>query len=477
MIKNIIGYFFAKGLPGVINLFSLSLYTRLLSPENFGFYSVIISSVGLLSTFSFSWLNICISRFYHEAKGKDIVNFVRVINSLYLLISLLVISLCSFLYLTGIYEELYFLFFFCSITILQSYNAIVLEFYRSGFEVKKYGAISFLRSISTVVLFISIVFIDGEGKYALLFSVVGSYLICMIFTTRKLLCYGITSIRFLRIKKYISYGFPFAISALVSYVVSSSDRLLLMRYSGAEDVGLYSASYDLGFNSLNMFFLIIGLATYPRIVNIFESKGKELAKVELDKTLNVIIGIAFPIVIAFYLSLNSISDLMLGHEYIDVALKVLPIICLSSIFYALSNYCFYVVFHIYKKTYIITIISLFCAILNLVINVAFIPSYGYIAAAYSTLVSYFVVLVASIFISHLYIKIEIFSLNNLILIFSLVTSYFISSFLYSTLQYGLDIVVYSAIFFACYFIQVVLFNAFDFRVFFFEKCKLLIGES
>lgn len=46
--------------------------------------------------------------------------------------------------------------------------------------------------------------------------------------------------------------------------------------------------------------------------------------------------------------------------------------------------------HYYKKTPYITVNTIIAAASNIVLNFIFIPRYGYIAAAYTTLASYFI---------------------------------------------------------------------------------------
>ena len=58
----------------------------------------------------------------------------------------------------------------------------------------------------------------------------------------------------------------------------------------------------------------------------------------------------------------------------------------------------------YEKTKMVALISIITALCNVILNYLFIPKFGYIAAAYTTLISYFISTVMHYFISDRIIK-------------------------------------------------------------------------
>src|SRR5690606_19219366 len=55
LIRNSLAYVLARGLPGLVNLAALALYSRLLSPEAYGRYVLVIAGVMLVGTIAFQW--------------------------------------------------------------------------------------------------------------------------------------------------------------------------------------------------------------------------------------------------------------------------------------------------------------------------------------------------------------------------------------------------------------------------------------
>src|SRR5690606_9414278 len=56
-------YLLARGVPGLISLSAIAIYTRLLTPEDYGHYALVIAGVGLANKFLYEWLRLGLLRF------------------------------------------------------------------------------------------------------------------------------------------------------------------------------------------------------------------------------------------------------------------------------------------------------------------------------------------------------------------------------------------------------------------------------
>ena len=73
-------------------------------------------------------------------------------------------------------------------------------------------------------------------------------------------------------------------------------------------------------------------------------------------------------------------------------IKLIPIIIVANfLFFAYNIYSN--LEHYYKKSNQITALTILAAVLNLVLNYIFIPKFGYVAAAFTTAISYFVIFI------------------------------------------------------------------------------------
>ena len=84
---------------------------------------------------------------------------------------------------------------------------------------------------------------------------------------------------------YIAIGlaqaFPLVIGNLAAWILSVSDRYILEIFQGSEEVGIYSASYNISERSIMLITALFMLASGPISIHIWEKESKE--KLELVK--------------------------------------------------------------------------------------------------------------------------------------------------------------------------------------------------
>jgi O-antigen/teichoic acid export membrane protein len=146
-----------------------------------------------------------------------------------------------------------------------------------------------------------------------------------------------------------------------------------------------------------------------------------------------------------YIFLSAIILILFSKEIVMIladesyyrALDLVPIIILSYIFVFLytlfGNYSFY-----RKKTGLISIATLLAGLINIGLNYWLIPEFGYIAAAYTTLVSYILLFLFHYFNAKFIVGGTVIKLNKILMDFSVVLFFaflylllfnFISSFI------------------------------------------------
>lgn len=189
------------------------------------------------------------------------------------------------------------------------------------------------------------------------------------------------------IKKYWIYALKFNIPLLPHYlsmvVLSSSDRIMISRMVGNAEAGIYSLAY-----SVSLVMTMFNQALLQTLEPWIYRKLKEGKSIDIA-------SVAYP-VFAFIASINvllmlfapEIISIFAPESYRD-AIWCIPAVSLSCYFMFL--YTFFATFEFYyEKTNYIAMASIGGAILNIVLNYVCILLFGYIAAAYTTLVCYII---------------------------------------------------------------------------------------
>ena len=78
MASHALIYLLAFALPGVFGFFSFSIYTRILSPEEYALYSVGASVSFLISNVAYGWIRFSVGRYQADSPATNFLPFVLV---------------------------------------------------------------------------------------------------------------------------------------------------------------------------------------------------------------------------------------------------------------------------------------------------------------------------------------------------------------------------------------------------------------
>ena len=186
----------------------------------------------------------------------------------------------------------------------------------------------------------------------------------------------------------LKIGLPMIPHALALILLAQMDRIMIKGICGDGDAGLYIFGYS--FATLLMIFTnAIGQAYLPWFnETLFDGERDRIRQIQKKLVLlGCFLSFGFIAVSPEALMILSISN----NSYWIAKYVVPPIVLGTLAQYFYTNYVNVEIFC--KKTSIIAMGSCLAALINYILNYAFIPKYGYIAAAYTTLASYLVLMV------------------------------------------------------------------------------------
>ena len=327
--------------------------------------------------------------FNSSSKEKFIPEF----HGLYIIINIIVVIITLVLFFTGVFEIeselliIFFLYLFILSIFNTSRDQSLLELKRI-----KYLRFKLIESVSRFLLPI---------LFYVLFKSIESYFfgILMGLLIGTLISYK--SIRFnlnldiIRLKKYWVFASPIALTALFSWSISLSDRFFIEYFFGESKLGVYGILYQVAFLPLILGNLFNNYAN-PIIFKI-HSEDKYIAfeklfyyiKISAILLLVLLVSLILIPKETFYLLINSE---ILAQQKNYISLIFLLIACVFSI---LQNiFSFYLVLN--EKLILHSYFFLIACIVNFSLNFL-IKSHGMIAAAFSTLISYFLLFILIFF--------------------------------------------------------------------------------
>ncbi len=181
----------------------------------------------------------------------------------------------------------------------------------------------------------------------------------------------------------LGYNIPLIPHFLSQTVLNQSDRIMIKSLVGSEAAGIYSLAYSISM-IMSMVNTSIQNSFNPWIFKQIKAKKySEIAQISY-----VVLGIVAFMNFALICIAPEVIAIFAPASYHE-AVYVIPPVAMGC--YFLFMYCLFSNFELYQaKTVYMTIASVFGAGLNLVLNYFFIQRYGYLAAAYTTLICYIV---------------------------------------------------------------------------------------
>ena len=186
-------------------------------------------------------------------------------------------------------------------------------------------------------------------------------------------------------REYWSYSLKFNIPLIPHYlsgiVLGQADRVMIKKYIGASEAGIYSFTYNISL-VINIITTSINNAIIPYTYEKLKNRDyKNLKKISVFLVL-MIGGMC----LAFSAIAPELLKLFATEEYYD-AVYLVPVISLSSYFTFLYSLFGNVEFF-FEANKFITMASITGAIVNVILNYVLMPIFGYYAAGYTTLFCY-----------------------------------------------------------------------------------------
>jgi len=386
----------------------IPLYTAYLSVSEFGQWGLIDATIIILVEVLPFGLTNAILFIYNSKDDFDkresgfstIISFQIIFNTLFLILFEITIKLSFW---ESVVSEEFFSLLRPSVWIItiRVINSLFQTKLRADERSVAYTIINVVKLF--FLLCFAIIFITSLklGVLGILYAYLISELIAFIIMIPIML----PQMRFTFNKDILSFSFrfglPFVFSSIGIMILNLSDRYILKLLTNNETIGLYDLGYRFA-GILNMFLIIpFGYTFLPIAYKIYGQKDDKRYYSKLMTYLTFVLvwaGLALSL-----FSKEIIENFTFNSGYYSASI-VVPVIILSYIFSGMRNVALLGML-LTKNTKYIAYITLFVATLNVIFNFIFIPLWGMMVAAYSTLVAFIVYYFLSVKLSDRFYKI------------------------------------------------------------------------
>lgn len=393
--KDFLEYIPSTAVPIIVSLISVPLFTKYLSPEEWGDYILILNGSELLTTVCIAWLSASIIRFYEEKinehKEEELISTTLVYGLIILLvISSLIISI-TFFFGNNISQSYGFSLVLIGLWLFLVYsiNNLFGSLFKAQRKARKYSALVSWQNMSKLVFGLLFVGLLNNGVKGLLIgTAIGFTSGVAFFGIRIITHLNLKMISYSLIKKLFLYGFPIVAGDVAFWFLRLSDRYILRLFRSAYEVGIYSVSYDLSDRSLGALISLLAISSWPLVVQTWERKGKAKTSEFLTQLMRFYLLLCVPATIAISILRKPIMEIMADQQYF-IGNSIIPLVVFSVFLFGFQRW-FQLILALFKKTYLIMLSVVCGAILSIILNLVFVPKYGYIASAIINIFGYLI---------------------------------------------------------------------------------------
>lgn len=396
--RGVVGYLPVNVVQGVVGLLTIVVFTRLLSPRQYGDYALAFSLMSLVQTAMFVWLEAAMARFHAaEAKAGRLADHLASIYRAYALMALgFPVAAGATLWLWPMNGDLKVAVGAGLAAILtRSLAKLTQERRRAAGEVAGAAIIDMVQNAGGFLIGAGLI-VAGLGAAAPMAGFGAAAAVCLIWALPgelKPLREGRFEIS--RLKAYAAYGIPVSLSLMLSLVLATTDRFLLAAYLNETSVGVYHAGYSLANRTLDVIFIWLGMAGGPAAVAALERGGLDALRATAREQATLMVALTLPAAVGLALVARPLAQVMIGEGLRDGAAQVTPWIAASAFFAGVTTYYFHTAFTLGRRTSLLVAVMALAAGCNLILNLLLIPRFGLSGALWATLASYLLGAVAS----------------------------------------------------------------------------------
>lgn len=383
-------YFSAKILGRLPRFAVLPVYTAFLPPAQYGMYATTLASAELLAIFMGLRIDAAFGRYFFDLNSSR-AELKRLVSTCLIFVVSFGLFVSSIGLVAGYHYHhnvlgIPFLVLIVPVVVsrLVAQVALISRTYFSNTHRSRIIAVTdvvgnILGPVVAVILLVNTRMRVSAIAVSLLLGALVPCIVGLVVMRREGLL-GLC-LDMLILRKCVYFGLMFLPGVAAAWIYTVSDRIIITVYEGNAETGIYSIAYQLGkvvshvAESVNMVYMPILLA---RLSTNYK-QGLE----SLRKPIVAMVWLMLFVCSSFSLFASEILHVMTDSQYhggTPIMIVVIWSFMWGGIYWPFLNLLYY-----HKKVLLIGAIGIFSAAVNLVLNLAFVPIYGKMAAAWTTL--------------------------------------------------------------------------------------------
>jgi len=392
IIKDSLAYTVAKIIPGLTGLISVIVFFRLVGAEEYGRYTLLFSFLNIVAAFCFGWLNQSVLRYYGQYKGSGL--WTSSLLKGFGLAFLISVGLVVMFYWNGfpmrslLAPQIFLVYAIALFTLIRVY-------FQARQTPQSVVKLTFAQSLGSIIIPVFLIQFFQASYISILVGISLAYLIPTIIIViqqrERILIHGKkrhmgTSSNVM--KKFVKYGGPLSFWFVLSLSLQFLDRFFIEKYWGVELMGSYAGFSELVTRLFSVILFPITLAIHPRAMNLWNDNKYRLAIKEIGMGILMQISIFLFCFFTIFLFKEKIfNGIIFLVPQMDRSLLYVFLPLLTGGFLWQIALLVHKPLELKEWSGLMLVMILISVGWNIFGNTYFLPRYGVIATAYTSMFS------------------------------------------------------------------------------------------
>lgn len=377
----------------MMSVLLLPIYTRYLSPADYGVIAILDITAGLLAVLVGAGIAQAVQRFHFDSEDPDDRARVWWTGLAFVATTATVLALPAWwmresLARLTLGAEVADGAFFYALVLPTMWFSTVTGILQNYVRVRKWSNLFVVVTVGNMLINVGLnlwflIGLDMGVAGILLGNLIGAALLFAILLSVFARALGRLRMRRALIAPLVAFGAPILVTTLLHWVMHEADRYFLRHFLDVGQVGLYSIAYQIGYG-VNTLLLVPFLSIWT--VVIYEIAEQPDAREVYARVFRYYVCGTALVMLGVSIVAGLLVRLLTTPRFYTAA-EIVPIVCLAYVFFSLDAH-FRVPALLAKRTATMLLPAAVAAVINLAANLVLIPRLGAAGAAWAAVVTF-----------------------------------------------------------------------------------------
>lgn len=385
-------------IPAATAVVAAAVFTRLLTPGQYGLYGLILSFVSPAATVVGQSVGNGTGRYYIEYNRSGQLDTYRqavtwLVAAGWLCTAAITLTASLLALAMGASRELLWMLIGGGVLVGSlSTGAMIVPILSASFRPTYYSLVNSLAALLSFFVAWAFVWALGRHAYWLIWGSAMGQGLTLPLLFRQFPLSRLRSVRRLApetknaVVMFVSYGVPMVLWVLASSLMGLADRSVLQWFEGSASVGIYGINNNMAGQAIGLAIGPFITASWPILMQQWANQGGQTVQATLRSFTKSYTTLCIGIVGVTVVAGKPIESIILGSQFVGGWGLLMP--CLVGSAFWGAGRLGHATLKLAGKTRVLALDALICGIFNVVLNIVFVPQFGMYGAAYSLIPSF-----------------------------------------------------------------------------------------